>query len=431
MPAIVVIGGQWGDEGKGKIVDNLAQQCAMVVRFSGGDNAGHTVINPQGEFKLHLIPSGIFVPGVRCIIGNGVAINPKVLISEIAELNRDGVVTDNLCISDRAHLILPWHTMLDGLEESRRAGQAIGTTGKGIGPAFADKTARTGIRVGDLLNRDTLKAELERALEFKNLVLTRIFEQEALSLDAVYEEFCGYADTLRPYIRETIGLVNEALDEGQMVMLEGAQGTLLDTDFGTYPYCTSSPVVAAGGCLGAGVGVKRIDDVYGVFKAYCTRVGGGPFPTELNDAEGDRIRERAHEYGTTTGRPRRCGWFDGVAARYSQRINAFSGSFITRLDILDTFTRIKVCTAYQLDGKQIDYFPAAIRELARCEPVYEELEGWRQDTRAVRRFEDLPENAQCYVRRLEALTGCPACIVSVGPKRDQTIVVTDVCRARP
>jgi len=427
MRAIVVIGGLWGDVGKGKMVDNLAQKCNLVVRFSGGDNAGHTVINPQGEFKLHLIPSGIFAPGVRSIIGNGCAVNPRVLIGEIEELNAKGVDTSRLCISNRAHLIMPWHTTLDGQEETLRAGQALGTTGKGIGPAFADKVARTGLRAGELLDKPVLKAHIEEILYFKNLVLTRIFDLEPISADAVYAEFCGYADRLAPYICETVGLVNDALDRGEMLMLEGAQGTLLDTDFGTYPFCTSSPAIAAGGCVGAGIGINRINEVYGVFKAYCTRVGAGPFPTELHDADGERIRERAHEFGTTTGRPRRCGWFDAVAARYSQRINGFTGAFITRLDILDMFDQIKICTSYRLDGKLINYFPANIHELERCEPVYEEMPGWGEDIGSVREFENLPLNAQRYVRRLEELMGCPAAIVSVGPAREQTITVRDIC----
>jgi len=430
MPAIIVIGGQWGDEGKGKIVDNLAQNCDLVVRFSGGDNAGHTVINPQGEFKLHLIPSGIFAPGVRPVIGNGCAINPSVLLGEIDELNAKGVDTSRLCISDRAHLIMPWHTTLDGLEETQRAGQAIGTTKKGIGPAFADKIARTGLRAGDLLDRVTLKERLAEVLHFKNLLLTRIFEREEVSLEAVYAEFCGYADRLAPHICETVGLVNDALDRGEMVMLEGAQGTLLDPDFGTYPYCTSSPVIAAGGCLGAGIGINRIDEIYGVFKAYCTRVGAGPFPTELDNEDGERIRQRAHEFGTTTGRPRRCGWFDAVAARYSQRINEFSGAFITRLDILDNFETINICTGYRLDGELMHHFPASINELARCEPVYEAQPGWGQDTGAIREFDQLPENARRYIHRLEELMGCPAAIVSVGPAREQTIVVRDICGSK-
>jgi adenylosuccinate synthase len=421
MPAIVVIGGQWGDEGKGKIVDNLSSRFDIIARFSGGDNAGHTVINPWGEFKLHIVPSGIF-SGKTCIIGNGVVINPETLISEINELNGRGIDTSMLCISDRAHLIMPYHLQIDRLEEERRGQNAIGTTGKGIGPAFADKTARTGIRVGDLLDKNTLRKNLATVLEYKNLLLTKIYGQAPLSLDDIYRQYADYADILSPYIKDTVNVISDALETGKTILLEGAQGTLLDPDFGTYPFCTSSSAIAAGGCAGAGISANHITDIYGVFKAYCTRVGAGPMPTELSDASGDLIRERAHEFGTTTGRPRRCGWFDAVAARYSNGINGFSGALITRLDILDTFETLKICVAYELDGKRIDSFPADINALARCKPVYEDIAGWQSCTEDVREYSDLPVNAQKYIARLEGFIGCPANLVSVGPEREQTII---------
>ncbi len=421
MPIIAVIGAQWGDEGKGKVVDLLAEKAQVVVRFSGGDNAGHTVVNHYGEFGLHLIPSGIFYPGVTCIIGNGVAINPEVLLSEIDQLQGREVDTSSLFISDRAHLIMPYHTLLDGLEEQSRGGKAIGTTRKGIGPAFADKTARLGIRVGDLLDKEAFRERLRPILEHKNTILTRIYGVEPLSLDEIYYQYCQYGERLAPLTRETTTMLAEALDNNKLVILEGAQGTLLDPDFGTYPYTTSSSPLAGGGCVGAGVGPTKIDRVLGIFKSYCTRVGGGPMPTELNDETGSLIRERAHEYGTTTGRARRCGWFDGVAARYSSRINGLTNIALTRLDVLDVLPRIKICVGYKLDGKTLDYFPGSITTLAKCQPVYEELPGWQSPTSDVRDYEKLPAQARQYLTRVEELASCPVSIISVGARREQTI----------
>jgi adenylosuccinate synthase len=426
MPVIAVVGAQWGDEGKGKVVDMLAQQARMVVRFSGGDNAGHSVVNPHGSFKLHLIPSGIFNPAVACLIGNGVVINPKVLIGEMDNLNERGVTTDNLFISDRAHLIMPYHLLLDGLEEEARAGKAIGTTLKGVGPAFTDKAARLGIRAGDLLDRKALRERLSSILDYKNTILTKVYGAKALSLDEVYDQYCQYGDRLASHIGETTIMLDEAVNKGDMVILEGAQGALLDPDFGTYPYTTSSSPLAAGACLGAGLGPVRLDRAVGVYKAYCTRVGGGPFPTELHDETGDMIRERAHEYGTTTGRARRCGWLDAVAARFSSRVNGLTGAAITRLDILDILPSLKICVAYELDGKRIDYFPGSITALARCKPVYEELPGWQTDTTAIRRFDQLPEAARNYVSKIEELIACPVNLLSVGPEREQTIEKTPI-----
>jgi len=426
MPVIAIIGAQWGDEGKGKVVDLLAQRARMVVRFSGGDNAGHTVVNPYGEFGLHLIPSGIFYPQVVCIIGNGVAINPKVLIDEMSQLNQRGIDTSRLFISDRANLIMPYHILLDGLEEELRGGKALGTTRKGIGPAFADKTARLGIRVGDLLDKEALLERLRFILDYKNIILTKVYGVSPLSLDEVYSQYCQYGERLAPNIRETTIMLEEARDKDELVLLEGAQGTLLDPDFGTYPYTTSSSPLAGGGCIGAGLGPAGISRILGVFKAYCTRVGSGPMPTELKDETGDLIRERAHEYGTTTGRPRRCGWFDAVAGRFSTRINGFTGAAITRLDVLDTLPRLKICVGYQVDGKTIDYFPGNVAILERCQPVYEELPGWQSPTSDIRDYGKLPAQAKQYVSRLEELISCPANIISVGAEREQTIHKTPI-----
>ena len=426
MPVIAVIGAQWGDEGKGKIVDLLAEKANVVVRFSGGDNAGHTVVNPYGEFKLHLIPSGIFYPHTICIIGNGVVINPPVLIDEIDQLNQRGIDTSRLFISDRANLIMPYHTLLDGLEEESRGGKALGTTRKGIGPAFADKTARLGIRSSDLLDKEAFLERLRSILNYKNTILTKIYGVNPLSLDEIYKQYCQYGERLATYIMETTSMVEEALSRNQVVMLEGAQGALLDPDFGTYPYTTSSSPLAGGGCLGAGLGPNKITSILGVFKAYCTRVGGGPMPTELKDKTGDLIRELAHEYGTTTGRPRRCGWFDAVASRFSTRINGFTGAAITRLDVLDALPALKICVGYKLDGKIIDYFPANASTLERCQPVYEEMSGWQTPTSNIRKYKQLPSEARKYIARLEELTSCPASLISVGASREQTIMVRNI-----
>jgi adenylosuccinate synthase len=426
MPAIAVIGAQWGDEGKGKVVDMLAEKARIVVRFSGGDNAGHTIVNPFGKFALRLVPSGIFYSRTVCIIGNGVVINPAVLIEEMDLLNQRGVATDNLIISDRANLIMPYHILLDGLEEELRGGKAIGTTRKGIGPVFADKVARYGIRAGDLLDKKALLERLRLVLDYKNTILTKVYGANALSLEEVYNQYCQYGERLAPYIRETTVIIEEALNKGEVVLLEGAQGTLLDPDFGTYPYGTSSSSVAGQGCVGAGIGPTRINAVLGVFKAYITRVGAGPMPTELKDATGDLIRERGHEYGTVSGRPRSCGWFDAVAGRFSTRVNGFTGAAITRLDILDTLPRLKICVAYELDGKTIDYFPSNIAALERCQPVYEELPGWQAPTSHIREYRQLPPQARQYITRLEELTSCPVNIICVGPERGQTIEVKSV-----
>jgi adenylosuccinate synthase len=424
MPAIAVIGAQWGDEGKGKVVDLLAEKANVVVRFSGGNNAGHTVINQFGMFRMHLIPSGIFYPQATCIIGHGVVVDPAVFLEEVGHLEERNVSVGNLFVSERAHLIMPYHILLDGLEEEARGSGAIGTTRKGVGPAFVDKTSRMGIRVCDLLDKDTFWKRLSFVLDYENRILTKLYGVEPLSLDETYESYCRYGERLAPFVRETDVIVKEALRKGELVMLEGAQGTLLDLDFGTYPYVTSA--VAGGVSLGLGIGSTSLDGALGVFKAYTTRVGSGPMPTELQDESGDLIRERAHEYGTTTGRPRRCGWFDAVIGRFSAEVNGFTGAAITRFDILDTFETIKICTAYEVDSTRYYRPPANSALFERCRPVYEELPGWQCPTSDLRHFEELPPRAQAYVRRIEELTGCPVSLVSVGPGRDQTIMVRPI-----
>jgi adenylosuccinate synthase len=423
MPVLAVIGAQWGDEGKGKVVDMLSERAKVVIRFSGGDNAGHTVINPYGKFGLHLVPCGIFYPETTCIIGNGVVINPAILLQEMDMLKEHGVNLSRLFISDRANLIMPYHILLDKLEEQARGENAIGTTQRGIGPVYADKVARRGIRAGDLLDEKVFLERLRSILEYKNIVLTKVYGAKALSLDEVYEQYCQYGERLSPHIQETTVMIDKAIQRNQPVLLEGAQGTLLDPDFGSYPYGTSSSPLAGGACVGAGIGPTRIDGVLGVFKAYVTRVGAGPFPSELKDKTGDSIRERGHEFGTTTGRPRNCGWFDAVAARFATRVNGFTAAAITRLDVLDAFPNLKICTGYKLGGKTIDEFPSRIDVLEKCQPVYEEVPGWQTPVNDVRQFKDLPAEARRYVTRLEELINCPVSIISVGPSREQTIEV--------
>lgn len=427
MPATVVIGGQWGDEGKGRIVDLLARRARIVARYSAGNNAGHTIINDLGKFALHLVPAGIFYPDKDCIIGNGCAIDPHGLIGEIDALRVRGVSTERLHVSDRAHLVMPWHPLIDAADERLRGPLAIGTTGRGVGPAFVDKVGRAGMRTGDLLDRDGFARRLRVLLDYKNAVLTKLYGLDPLDYDSVLAEYLEVGARLTPYLTDTSALVYEALDRGDEVLLEGAQGALLDLDFGTYEFVTSSvpSSTAAGAALGVGIGPTAITRVVGIFKAYMTRVGNGPMPSELLDEEGERIRAAGHEYGTTTGRPRRCGWFDAVASRHSARINGVTGAVISRLDVLDTFRTISICTGYELDGRRLQSFPANTGQLAACMPVLEEWPGWGEPISDARRFEELPEKAQRYVRRLEELIGCPVDIVSVGPERDQAVIVGD------
>jgi adenylosuccinate synthase len=423
MSVVALVGGQWGDEGKGKVIDSLAAKAHMVVRYAGGDNAGHTTVNPHGTFRLHLIPSGIFYDNVRCIIGNGVVVNPAVLLREIAELHEHGVGTGNLLVSDRAHLIMPYHPMLDKLEEQRRGQSAIGTTQRGIGPAFVDKVARTGLRVGELFDAKSFRARLEDVMEQKNALLTSLYGHPAMSVDDVFSQYMEYAEQLKGYVADVLPIIHDAIDRGDTIMLEGAQGALLDTDFGSYPFVTSSSPLAGGATVGSGIGPTQIDRVLGVFKAYATRVGGGPMPTELHGEMGDFIREKAGEYGATTGRPRRCGWFDGVAGRFSVRINGMTDVALTHLDIFDGFKSIKVCTGYMVDGRYTADFPTRTDTLERCEPVYEELPGWDECTEDIADFADLPQNARRYVNTISDLVGCRVSLVSMGPKREQIIEI--------
>ncbi len=422
MTVAAVIGAQWGDEGKGKSVDMLAEKARYVVRFSGGDNAGHTIVNPHGKFILQITPSGIFYPTTICIIGNGVVVNPATLLKELDALSSHGIDTSRLYISDRAHLIMPYHTVIEGLEEESLGSKAIGTTRRGIGPTFVDKVSRSGLRAGDLLDKKYFKERLALALEYKNKIITKIYGKPALSIEEIYSQYCWYADQLAPRIRDTSIMLAEAVKRKEHVLLEGAQGTLLDPDFGTYPFGTSSSPMAGGACLGAGIPPNQLDHILGVYKAFQTRVGAGPLPTEMKDDIGKMIQERGQEFGAVSGRPRGCGWFDAVAARFSARINGFNSLMITRLDILDVLPTLKICTAFRLDGNTIDYFPASIPSLERCQPVYEELRGWEKPTANSRTFDDLPVNAQKYVSRLEELVGCPASLISVGARREETIV---------
>ncbi|MCH7952770.1 MAG: adenylosuccinate synthase [Chloroflexi bacterium] len=426
MSVTVVIGGQWGDEGKGRIVDLLAEKADIVARYSAGNNAGHTIINDLGEFKLHLVPAGIFYPDKICLIGNGCVVDPVELLKEIEHLAERGVkVKDRLFLSDRAHVLMPWHRLIDVKDEELRGEGAIGTTGRGVGPAFIDKVGRAGVRVADIADREALATILDFLVPYKNAVLEKLYETDGVSAEAVLEEYAGYGQRLAPYIADTNVLIHKALEAGQDILLEGAQGSLLDLDLGTYEYVTSSvpSSLAAGAAVGMGIGPTHIDTVLGVYKTYCTRVGNGPFPTELLDETGNMLREGGPrpEYGSTTGRPRRCGWFDAVAARFTAQVNGIGSAALTRLDVLDQFDTIKVCTAYRIGSQTVKTIPASGAELARAEPIYEELPGWRSETAGVRRFEDLPEAAQGYVQFIEEKLGVPLCLISVGPEREQAI----------
>ncbi len=422
MPAVVLIGAQWGDEGKGKITDFLAEKADMVIRYQGGNNAGHTVVVGDQEFKLHLIPSGILYPGTTCVIGNGVVVDPEVLVKELAYLESRGISTENLKISLRAHLIMPYHIRLDELEEERKGANKIGTTRRGIGPAYMDKAARVGIRLVDLLDEEEFAERLKRNLAEKNRLFNRVYEVEGFEFEEVFEQYRGYLKKIEKYIADTSVIIHEFLSRKKNVLFEGAQGTLLDIDHGTYPYVTSSHPVAGAACIGAGVGPSEINKVIGVVKAYTTRVGEGPFPTELISAEGDLIRERGHEFGTTTGRPRRCGWLDAVILRYAARVSGLDSIAITKLDVLDQMEKLKVCVAYKYQGQLMQDFPASLKVLAQCEPVYEEMDGWLTDTTHCRTFEELPEKARQYINRVAELVKVKPAIIAVGPKREQTIV---------
>ncbi len=422
MAAVILIGSQWGDEGKGKITDFLAEKANVVVRCQGGNNAGHTVVVKGEEFKLHLIPSGILYSDKTCVIGNGVVIDPKVLLEELSYLAKRGIETGKLLISSNAHVIMPYHRVLDGLEEEARGEHKIGTTKRGIGPCYMDKASRIGIRIIDLMDKDEFAEKLRRNLVEKNNLFVKVYGHEALKFEDIYEPYLGYAEKLRSMVTDSSLAIDESIRTGGKVLFEGAQGTLLDIDHGTYPYVTSSNPIAGGACIGAGVGPTRIDRVVGVIKAYTTRVGEGPFPTELLDEIGEQIQANGHEFGTTTGRPRRCGWFDAVIARYAVRVSGISDFAVTKLDVLTGFETLKICVGYRVGEEIIREFPQSQKIFKQSQPVYEEMPGWHEDLTDVRRFEDLPEAAKKYILRIEELTGVPATLIAIGPGREQTIV---------
>ncbi|MBX5466004.1 MAG: adenylosuccinate synthase [Firmicutes bacterium] len=426
MPAVIVVGTQWGDEGKGKVIDYLAEQADMVVRHQGGNNAGHTVVVGDAEYKLHLIPSGILYPDKLCVIASGVVVDPKVLLDEVAYLHNRGISTDRLRVSADAHLIMPYHELLDGLAEDRAGAHKLGTTRRGVGPAYMDKAARVGLRVGDLLRPATFAARLKRVLDEKNRLLAKAYDMPGFDFDEILQTYLAYGEAMRPYIANTSVVINDAIDAGERVLFEGAQGTMLDIDHGTYPYVTSSHPVAGGACIGAGVGPTKITAVYGVVKAYTSRVGDGPFPTELDDALGQEIRERGNEYGTTTSRPRRIGWLDAVVLRHAARVNGLSGLAVTRVDVLSGLSELKIAIAYRYQGELMYEFPDGLDILHEVEPVYETLPGWQEPIGDVRRFEDLPPQAQRYLERISELTGVPLALVSVGRDRACTIALREL-----
>ena len=426
MSSVVVVGSQWGDEGKGKITDFLSQNAEVIARYQGGDNAGHTIAFDGKTYKLRLIPSGIFYSDKISVIGNGVVSNPKSLVTELKYLHDNGVSTDNLRISNRAHVILPYHIVLDGLQEAAKKDNKIGTTNKGIGPAYMDKAARVGIRVADLLEKDTFEEKLRTNLEEKNRLFEKMYGHEPLKFEDIFEEYYEYGQVLKDYVTDTSVILNDALDSGKRVLFEGAQGVMLDIDQGTYPFVTSSNPVAGGVTIGSGVGPAKIDKVVGACKAYTSRVGDGPFPTELHDEIGDHIREVGHEYGTVTKRPRRIGWFDSVVMRHSKRVSGLTNLCLNCVDVLTGLDEIKICTAYELNGEKIYHYPASLKELSACKPVYETLPGWKEDITNCKTLEDLPENARNYIHRIQDLVGVKVSTFSVGPDREQTNVLDNV-----
>jgi adenylosuccinate synthase len=429
MPASVIVGLQWGDEGKGKAVDLLSGSVDMVVRYQGGDNAGHTVVIGDEVFKLHLVPSGVLHANITPVIGSGVVVNPRTLITEMAMLAERGIDPGRLRVSRAAHVIMPYHVALDGAAEARLSGSEIGTTRRGIGPAYADRAWRAGVRMGDLLDARVLRARLSRVLPERNAILHESYGQPGFDLELLLEEAVAWGERLRPHITDTTTLVQDALAEGKHVILEGAQGTLLDLDHGTYPYVTSSNPVAGGACTGGGVGPLQIEQVLGIIKAYSTRVGSGPFPTELDDATGRYLLEKGREFGTTTGRRRRCGWFDAVPLRYAVAINSASSLMLNKLDILSGLEELKVATSYRVDGSEVRW-PLTLEELERAEPVYDVLPGWAEDISGARSMADLPAEAVAYVQAIEDLAGVPVAIVSVGPERTQTIIRAELGTGR-
>ncbi|MDE3723932.1 adenylosuccinate synthase [Nocardiopsis sp. N85] len=421
MPAITLVGAQWGDEGKGKATDLVGDRVDYVVRYQGGNNAGHTVVIGDQKYALHLLPSGILSPNVVPVIANGVVIDPGVLLEELSGLNARGVDTSRLLISANAHLIMPYHRALDKVSERFLGKGKIGTTGRGIGPTYADKVSRQGVRVQDMFDPKILRKKIELALNDKNQLLAKVYNRRSLEAEPIIEEYLGYAERLRPYVADTSLILNKALDEGKTVYLEGSQGTLLDIDHGTYPFVTSSSPTAGGAAAGSGIGPTRITKVVGILKAYTTRVGSGPFPTELLDEQGVWLRTQGHEYGVTTGRDRRCGWFDAPIARYATRINGITDFFLTKLDVLTGLESIPVCVAYEVDGVRHDEIPMTQTDFHHATPVYEYLDGWSEDITGAREFDELPKNAQAYVRTLEEMSGAPISAIGVGPGRDQTL----------
>lgn len=426
MSSVVVVGSQWGDEGKGKITDFLSQQAEVVARYQGGNNAGHTIVFNGEKYKLHLIPSGIFFSEKICVIGNGMVVDPKALVQELAYLHNKGVSTDNLRISNRAHVILPYHLRQDELEEERKGDNKIGTTKKGIGPAYMDKAARVGIRMADLLDKEEFYIKLKRNLEEKNNLFEKMYDTNGLELDEIFEAYYEFGQQIKHYVCDTSVVLNDAIDGGKRVLFEGAQGVMLDIDQGTYPFVTSSNPVAGGVTIGSGVGPTKINHVVGVCKAYTTRVGEGAFPTELHDEIGNTIREVGREYGTTTGRPRRVGWFDSVVVRHARRVSGITDLSLNSIDVLTGLETVKICVAYKYRGETINEFPASLKQLSECEPVYEELPGWNEDITGVKDLNELPVNARHYVERVSQLVGIPLSVFSVGPDRNQTNIVRNV-----
>ncbi|MGL5711856.1 MAG: adenylosuccinate synthase [Paraclostridium sp.] len=422
MKTVAIVGSQWGDEGKGKVIDYLATQADVVVRGQGGNNAGHTLVVGDKKYALHLIPSGVLNPETINVIGNGIVFDPKGFLAELKKLEEDGVSTKNIKVSDRAHVIFPYHKELDALAEEARGANKIGTTKKGIGPCYMDKTERSGIRICDLMDKDIFATKLKAQIDAKNKLVKNIYGAEEFDFEATYNEYLEYAEQIRPFVDDTSVIVYDAIKAGKKVLFEGAQGTLLDLDLGTYPYVTSSHPTSGGFSIGAGVGPNMIKDVVGIVKAYTTRVGEGPFVTELNNETGEKIRVQGREFGTTTGRARRCGWFDAVIVRYAARVNGLTSISLMLLDVLTGFDTINICTAYKMGDKIIKEFPASLEDLAKCEPIYEELEGWSEDLTSIENYDDLPENAKKYINRIEELTGVSVDMVSVGPNRTQTIV---------
>jgi adenylosuccinate synthase len=425
MPAIVLLGAQWGDEGKGKATDILGDKVKYVVRYQGGNNAGHTVVIGDQKYALHLLPSGILTPTCIPVIGNGVVIDPAVLLEEIMGLNERGVDTSNLKISTNAHLITPYHRTIDKVSERFLGKAKIGTTGRGIGPAYADKINRIGIRVQDLFDTSILRQKIEGALKDKNQVLVKVFNRKGLEIDEILKEYLEYAEILRPYVTDTSLLLNQALERGENILLEGSQGTLLDVDHGTYPFVTSSNPTAGGASTGSGIGPTKISRVIGIVKAYTTRVGSGPFPTELFDEDGEKLRSIGGEVGVTTGRARRCGWYDAPIARYAVRINGLTDFFLTKLDVLTGWEKIPVCVAYEIDGRRVEELPASQSDFHHAKPIYEYLPGWSEDISKARKLSDLPVNAQGYIKFLEEISGAPMSAIGVGPGRDETIQIRD------